>query len=167
MDDEEKVVIFWIGAVCGMEGIQRGLCCEEQRLCLYHSVPSRLAPLHFLPVGYCLVLSARSVARGADAIIKLTHGHEEAHCPLHTIVLRANECLHLWCGGEYKSGLYAYKLTDTFCGAWVYAITWTFFILSWCKMSFINVQPKQTIVSLFFDPVLSHPFSPRKDQASD
>lgn len=50
MDDEEKVVIFWIGAVRRMEGIQGGLCCEEQRLCLYHSVPARLAPLHFLAV---------------------------------------------------------------------------------------------------------------------
>lgn len=80
----KKVVIFleW----CRMDGIQ-GVFVVKNSACVCTIVSPLVSPLCIF-YQYCLVLSARSVARGADAIIKLTHGLEEAHCPNRTNVSR-------------------------------------------------------------------------------
>lgn len=87
--ENKKVVIFWDW--CRMDGIQ-GVFVVKNNACVCTIVSPLVSPLCIF-YQYCLVLSARSVARGADAIIKLTHGHEEAHCP--NRFKGATACLHL------------------------------------------------------------------------
>lgn len=96
MDNEKKkVVISGSGASASHGGDTRGHCWEEQRLCLYPCGPS--CPLSSLLSAFSINtvwFETRALwlpVRGADAIIKVTHGHEEAHCPRHTIFLMASE----------------------------------------------------------------------------
>lgn len=67
--------------MAGIQGVIVGK--NSARVCIRaaHNVPSRLSFLRFLPVLFGFKLSVR----GGDAIIKLTHGYEEAHCECHTV----------------------------------------------------------------------------------
>lgn len=84
---EKTVMIFFGGdrlaCVARRGRYKGGLCCEEERLCLRDSAPppSRLAAAHFVAALFGL----KRAVRGADAIIKLTHGRDGTHCPAHSI----------------------------------------------------------------------------------
>lgn len=102
----KKSADFWIGCSVSHGGDTRGHCCEEQRLCLYPCGPEcPLSSLRSAISTNTVWVETRALClslRGADAIIKLTHGHEEAHCARHAIFWRALNVVHLWRGGETK-----------------------------------------------------------------
>lgn len=103
---EKTVMIFFVdrlACVARRGGYKGCLCCEEERLCLQDSAPPFrcLAAAHFVAALFGL----KRAARGADAIIKLTHGRDGTHCP-RTAALpphRDAKCPHLRRNGENKS----------------------------------------------------------------
>lgn len=82
----EKTVMIFFGIgwpVSHGEGDIKGVFVVKKSACVCGIVPppSRLAAAHFVAALFGL----KRAVRGADAIIKLTHGRDGTHCPAHSI----------------------------------------------------------------------------------